>query len=408
MLRILLVNLCLLAPLSAQTVYTYVGNLESRGALIAWGTTKGPNTIGRSSVPLGKAEVTIGDQKISAAQNWAVISGLEPDRDYRYEVAVDQKKVGDGKFHTWPEHATSLCFFVLGDYGNGTDAQLQVARAMQAEFKKRAAGAMPVRFVITTGDNIYADINVGFRAVHSGDNDADWEDKFFKPYAGLIREIPFFPSPGNHDGSDTENRGDLTAYLDNFFYPQNRPARWYSFQYADLAQFFSLDSTSNSETGRSNRVYEEGGEEFNWLRTTLGKSTTPWKVPYWHHPVFNAGPFHHSSFKDLQQFLPVFQQGGVRAVFSGHEHNFQFSELSDETRNMRFVISGAGGELRHGDVRRKMAKEHIEGWSPELHFLVVEIEGKQMRITPMGVAAPLGVLRSDGSTAKMPLVVTLP
>ncbi len=393
---------------SAQAVHTYVGGLEARNALIAWGTTQGPNTIGRSSASIGKAVVTVGDQKISSSQNWVAVSSLEPDHEYHYEVAVDDKKIGEGKFRTWPEHSTSLCFFVLGDYGTGTDAQTKVAAAMDREYQKHSKTECPVRFVITTGDNIYADLNVGFRAVHSGDVDNDWEDKFFKPYQGLIREIPFYPSPGNHDGNDTENKADLTAYLDNFFYPGNRPARWYTFQYADLAQFFSLDSTENSETGRSKPVYLASGEEFSWLKKNIAQGKTPWRIPYYHHPLFNAGPFHGSSMKDLSHFLPVFQQAGVRVVFNGHEHNFQFSEQNDSTSSIRFVVSGAGGELRHGDVSRKMKKAHIEGWSPELHFLSVQIEGKEMRIMPMGVQAPLNPTTGGGGSAKMPLLVTLP
>ena len=374
---------------AAGSVYTYVGNLESRSVLIAWGTTAGTNTIGRSSTVMGKAVLTVGDQKIASNQNWATAGNLDPDKDYQYEVAVEGRKIGEGKFHTWPEQATSLCFFVLGDYGNGTEAQFQVSRAMEREFKRRASTNFPVRFVITTGDNIYADVNVGFRAVHSGDSDTDWEDKFFRPYQNLIREIPFLPSPGNHDGNGSETRADLSVYLDNFYYPQNKPARWYTFQYANLAQFFSLDSTTNTEAGSPHPVFLEDGEQFKWFRNEIEKSKTPWRIPYWHHPIFNAGPFHHSAYKELKHFLPVFKNAGVKTVFSGHEHNFQFSEQTDNTWGMRFIVSGAGGELRHGDVRSKMEKARIEGWAAELHFTVVEIEGTEMRITPVGVNAPV-------------------
>ncbi len=406
--RFLLLPLSLAAPaLAADSVYTYVGNLDSRSALLAWGTTRGPNTIGRSSTPMGEAIVTVAGRKIPSHQNWAEIADLDPDRDYPYEVAVGGKKIGEGKFHTWPEEATSLCFFVIGDYGNGTEAQFQVARAMEREYKKRAGTASPVRFVITTGDNIYADINVGFRAVHSGDSDSDWEDKFFKPYQPLLREIPFFPTLGNHDGNSSENRADLTAYLDNFYFPKNRPARWYDFRYANLAHFYALDSTTNTESGSTRPIFDENGEQFSWFRKTVAQAKTPWRIPFWHHPVFNAGPFHHSAYKDLKHFLPVFKEAGVKTVFSGHEHNFQFSEQTDETFGVRFVISGAGGELRHGDVRGKMAKAKIEGWAAELHFTVVEIEGSQMRITPMGVNAPISPIAPDGSPTKMPLAVRL-
>ena len=396
------------AVLQAQAVHTYVGGIEPHQALIAWGTTSGQNTIGKSSAPMGKATLTVGDQQIPATENWAIAKGLDADHEYHYEIAIDSKKIGEGKFRTWPEHATSLCFFVLGDYGTGTDAQMQVAAAMDREYKKHAATGCPIRFVITTGDNIYADLNVGFRAIHSGDSDTDWEDKFFKPYENLVREIPFFPSPGNHDGSDTENRGDLSAYLDNFFYPGNRPARWYTFQFADLAQFFSIDSTANAEAGRSKPVYLESGEQFSWLTKTMKQANVPWRIPYYHHPIFNAGPFHGASYKDLKHFLPLFQQSGVKVVFNGHEHNFQYSERSDNTFGIRFVISGAGGELRHGDVRGKMIKNRIEGWAPELHFLSVDIEGKEMRITPLGVKAPLVPTTNEGGEGKMPLLVTVP
>ncbi|MDQ6679263.1 MAG: metallophosphoesterase [Acidobacteriota bacterium] len=406
--KLLIFLLLIVFPAFAEAVYTYVGNLDATSVLIAWGSTKGPNTIGRSSGPLGKAVLTVGDRKIDSSRNWAVADGLEPDHDYHYEVAVDGKKIGEGRVHTWPQHATALCFFVLGDYGTGTEAQFQISRAMEREYKKRAASKDPVRFVITTGDNIYADLNLGFKALHSGNDDADWDTKFFKPYQSILREVPFYPSPGNHDGNGTENRGDLNAYLDNFYYPGNTPARWYKFQFADLAEFFSFDSTTNTEFGRPRPVYTEDGEEFAWTRKTIAASKVPWKIPYWHHPVFNAGPFHPSSYKQLQHFLPVFQQAGVKVVFSGHEHNFQFSEQNQNTSGIRFVISGAGGELRHGDVRHKMQAARIEGWSPELHFLIVEIDGKEMRITPMGVAAPLNPVDQYGSPLKMPLLVRLP
>ena len=40
--------------------HTYIGQITSDSVLISWGTTAGRgNTIGRDSVPLGKAQVTL-------------------------------------------------------------------------------------------------------------------------------------------------------------------------------------------------------------------------------------------------------------------------------------------------------------------------------------------------------------
>jgi len=70
------------------------------------------------------------------------------------------------------------------------------------------------------------------------------------------------------------------------------------------------------------------------------------------------------------------------------------------------VLSGAGGELRTGDVRGSMDQAQIEGWAAGLHFLSVEIEGREMRITPIFPSAT-DVVAADGHKIDMPLRVTL-
>jgi hypothetical protein len=392
------------AAAHAARFHAYVGLVESRSVLLAWGTTAGVNTIGRDSVSMGEAEIHIGGQLLKSSKNWIQVTGLEPDHSYPYSIGAGAEKAS-GTVRTDPEHATHLRFFVIGDYGTGQAPQREVAAAMQREYARLAASNDAPRFVITTGDNIYADLNFGLKALNSGDSDADWESKFFEPYGTLLSAIPFRPSPGNHDGNGSENRGDLPAYLDNFFFPQSQPARWYTFQFADLAQFFSLDSTTNTLAGRPEPVFLASGPQFAWFRQAITVSRAPWKIPYFHHPPFNAGPYHGASLKDLRPFCEAFAMNGVKVVFNGHEHNFQFSERDDATAGIEYVISGAGGELRPGDVRGKMRKAHIAGWAAEHHFLSVEIEGDEMRITPIAAKGTLEPLDSTGRKIAMPLVV---
>jgi hypothetical protein len=403
-LRIVLVFFLAAVSAPAGKFYSYIGQIESRSVLLAWGTTDGPNTIGRDSVSMGEATVTLGGQTLETTRNWVLVSNLEPDRIYSYTVSVKSQK-GAGTVRTFPEHSTHLRFFVIGDYGTGAAPQREIAAAMEREFARLQGIRDPPRFVITTGDNIYADLNLYVAAIHSGDNDANWESKFFEPYRALIREIPFYPSPGNHDGNGSENRADLPAYLDNFFFPRNRPARWYTFQFAGLAQFFSLDSTTNTLAGPPKPQFLASGEQFQWLKSALAASQAPWKIPYFHHPPFNAGPYHGASLKDLEAFCGLFATDGVAAVFSGHEHNFQFSERNAATSGIEYIVSGAGGELRPGDVRDKMRQAQIAGWAPEHHFLSVEIDGDEMRITPIGANGVLEPWDAEGKKVKMPLVV---
>ncbi len=102
----------------------------------------------------------------------------------------------------------------------------------------------------------------------------------------------------------------------------------------------------------------------------------------------------------------MFQQNGVKVVLNGHEHNFQFSEDDDATGHIRYVISGAGGELRPGNVMGNMAKAHIEGWAPQRHFCIVEIDGRTMRVTPLS-NDPMLVRDRNGRPIAMPIVIQL-
>ncbi len=367
----------------------------------------GENTIGRDSISMGHAVLRIAGRMLETDRNWIEVRDLAPDTKYQYAVNVNRRRIGGGVVRTYPEHASKLAFFAIGDFGSGSAKQYDIAKAMWREYSKRAASDNPVRFVITTGDNIYADISHGKVILHSGDQDNDWDRKFFEPYHDLLRQIPFYPSLGNHDGNGSENRADLAAYLDNFFFPGNRPARWYTFSYGGLADFFALDSTSNSTGAYPQPVYLRGGEESQWLNRALPASRAPWKIPYFHHPPFNAGPLHPASYNDLRPWTGLFERTGVKVVFSGHEHNFQFSEDSDATGRIRYVVSGAGGELRPGDIQNRMSAAHIEGWAAQRHFLVVEMEDRTMRITPVSYERVV-VRNASGGEIPMPLVVRLP
>ncbi len=370
---------------SAQTVYTYVGQITAASVILAWGNTTGKdsNTIGRDAASLGETRVRFGNQSLTTDKSWIEVSGLSPDTSYPYEVTIDGKQTGSGTVRTYPASATRLTFFAIGDYGTGDRGQEGIAEAMWKEFQRRSQGPDPPRFVITMGDNIYAGLNLGYVVRGSGDQDRDWESKFFSPYKELLRQIPFYPSLGNHDGNATESRGDLTVYLDNFFFPGNQPARWYRFGFGGLADFFALDSTENTTGGHTAPAFSPDGDQSKWLARVLSESRAPWKIPYFHHPPFNAGPGHGASYSMLRHWVELFQKDGVKVVFTGHEHNYQYSEDSDATGHIRYLVSGSGGELRTGNVTNNMARAHIEGFAPQRQFLVVEIDGRVMRVTPV-------------------------
>ena len=392
----------LAAVLSAQNFHTYIGNLNHNSVTIAWGTTSGAgNTIGRSSTPHGRGFVRINSRDYPTGDNWVKISGLSPDTDYDYVVYIDDRRVGAGVFRTWPETSQKLAFFVIGDYGNDSSGQHRVAAAMWREFLRRSQTDYPIRFVLTTGDNIYGwgwPIMLG-----TGDRDSHWRNRFFVPYEEVLRRVPFYPTLGNHDCKESESAGDLPVYLDNFFFPSGSPEQYYRFNYANFADFFALDSTTCSLT-ESAAQYLELGEQFKWLRAILPASKALWKIPYFHHPPFTAGPNHDPRLKELRHLVRLFQDTNVAVVFNGHEHNFQYTHKGGPSGDVVYIVTGAGGELRDRFSAQRFVAEGIAGIANVRHFTVVEVEGKTMRITPVG-EKPIQVTGPDSRPIPLPIVV---
>ena len=185
------------------------------------------------------------------------------------------------------------------------------------------------------------------------------------------------------------------------------PSRYYRFTYGGLADFFALDSTTNSESGPPRAAYSKDGDQYKWLQENLGQSRTPWKIPYFHHPPFNAGPRHPATADELSHFVESFKREGVKVVFTGHEHNFQFSKKSGETGGIRYVVSGAGGELRSRGCARVDGSCPDRGLGCWFTFPVGRgIQGREMRITPM-FALPTEVVTKDGQKVTLPLRVSL-
>ena len=398
--------------ISPQPYYAYVARIGANSAILAWGKThQDQNLIGIHSKPLGKSKVRIGGQTYSeSSKNWIEISGLRADQEYPYQILLENQGIGKGSFRTYPEESDKLAFFVIGDWGYGSWGQYQLAKAMYELYLEKSASDNPIRFVMTTGDNIYADKrsssrNITSSSPGSGDRDSHWEAKFFWPHREVLKHIPFYPCLGNHDGDESEKPEDLEVYLDNFFLP----ARYYSFRFARLAEFFSLDSTASS-TPDGKMIYSKNGEQHQWLKGALeeaGRAQIPWIIPYFHHPPYTAGPRTRPSSR-LSYLEELFERSGVKAVFNGHEHNFQFSEPTGSSR-IRYIVTGGGGKtFSDADLRSRpdfrgqnvqpaiMKRARIAYWMDQFHFLHVEIQGDEMTVQVRGVNGELSLRNQEG------------
>ena len=410
--------------------------------------------IGERSEPYGKAEVSVFDEagnRVATAscrdQNHVWLRGLEPNCRYRYEIHLDGKPWATGQRYDWMRdsydggrgrlvksereyqnffrtHPAStqhepLTFAVLGDYGVGirgsspsAQRQRRIAQALEKVVEQHAP-----RILLTTGDNIYLP-SEEFPNQGSGDEDDDWFFTYYQPYRYVINRIPVYPSVGNHDAGETERSDDREQLADNFFLRERfyhhpmearssvEPGLFYRFRFGADVEFVCLDISEAVELPE--RHFFESDTHLEFLEQCFQprRSDSPlWRLPFSHHPPYCAGPHHGNTDAMLHRLEPLFKRAGVRAVLSGHEHNFQYSEH----QGIHYFVTGAAGRLRE-EPPVHFDHAHTVAWSAQGHLLLVELSGSEMRVRPVGEVAngrlrDIELQRPRGGRLPTPIVV---
>jgi 3',5'-cyclic AMP phosphodiesterase CpdA len=261
-----------------------------------------------------------------------------------------------------PNRQGTYKFAVLGDFGTGSREQYELARQMSvlhARFK--------FEHVILVGDNIYG-----------SERPQDFKRKFEQPYRALLDAgVKFYASLGNHDAREQR-----------FYRPFNMDGRlYYSFNPQANVRFFALEST-----------YPEP-EQMKWFEDELKKSTSDWKIPFFHHPLYSSGERHGSDIRLRRRLEPMLLANDVTVVFTGHDH---FYERTKPQNGITYFVVGSGGKLREGNIDPGSGIT-ARGFDSDLSFLAAEIDGDQMffnAITRNGQVVDSGVIarrRSAGS-----------
>jgi tartrate-resistant acid phosphatase type 5 len=81
----------------------------------------------------------------------------------------------------------------------------------------------------------------------------------------------------------------------------------------------------------------------------------------------------------------LFDRAGVPLALAGCEHNFQVSVDHGRT----YVVSGAGGKVRE-DLPEGFIAARTVAWSGQSHLVLAEVDGAELRLTPMSGMLPDG------------------
>jgi hypothetical protein len=247
----------------------------------------------------------------------------------------------------------SVRFAAIGDTGSGTQKQQQVADMMV-----RYREAFPFEFVLMLGDNLYG-----------SETPADYQNKFSNVYQKLMdAKIKFYATLGNHDKTNER-------FYENF---NMNGKEYYRFSKGNVA-FYSLNSTYMDP------------KQLKWLEEELTKDTSQWKICFFHHPPYSSAR-KHGSDKPLREVLePIFLKYGVNLVLNGHDHVY---ERIKPQKGIYYFVSGAGGQLRPGDIKKGSALTE-KSFDEDMHFMLFEVVGDQVyfqTITRTGETVDEGML----------------
>lgn len=231
----------------------------------------------------------------------------------------------------------------FGDFGDGGEAQRQLAKAMLRFHRKSAFD-----FGITLGDNFYD------RGLPSP-NDGRWKTWWHDMYGPL--RLRFWATLGNHDWGDPDSPAAEILHTRQSE-SWRLPAPYYTYS-AGPVQFFALDTNEMSEA------------QLTWMDAALSSSRSRWRIVYGHHPIYSAGV--HRDNEALRARLLPLLRNRADVYLAGHDHDLQ--HLAPDG-GVHFFVSGCGGK----SLRPPTPKPNSLFATAVLAFTVIEADGNRLRI----------------------------
>jgi 3',5'-cyclic AMP phosphodiesterase CpdA len=252
------------------------------------------------------------------------------------------------------EFGDCFSFLYMGDVQDGYDVWGKMLEQVATENPE-------LKFALLGGD-----------LVDKGNSSEEWQ-QFFAAAWPVFKELPLMPAVGNHD--------DTTLFRKYFAVPLNGPEGYegtiYSFDYGNC-HITVLNSNSMGIPGTYD--YDKIA---HWLKQDLAASQQTWKLVVCHHPPYQV--VQNWRGEHLQtNWVPLFEQGGVDMVFSGHQHVYMRTKplregkIQPDGQGIVYVIGNAGTKYYGpGPDYDYIAKQLA--WVS--NYQVIEIDGDTLTMT---------------------------
>jgi acid phosphatase type 7 len=297
-------------------------------------------------------------------QHTARLERLTPHTRYVYRVVLGDGTVLAQEGMDFLTHGRGpFNFLVLGDSGEPSPAQYLLAQQLSQE---RPA------MVVHTGDIAYYEGSF-----------QEFRINYFERYP-LMRSVPFFPAPGNHDYLTPDAAPYRALHsLPVGGVPESDRGKYYSFDWSNV-HFVSLDSNVSLDRAATG----EGGM-LKWLEEDLRSTSKFWRIVFFHHSPYGTGPTQTNLQSALVRDLvvPILERYGVQVVFSGHEHSYQRTlpirnaVPSGDGKGVTYFTTGGGG----GGLYPVYPSALIAAAASEYHYLRVHVGGGRLKVSAVAL-----------------------
>ncbi|OGF48121.1 MAG: hypothetical protein A2231_09145 [Candidatus Firestonebacteria bacterium RIFOXYA2_FULL_40_8] len=297
--------------------YLQFNQKPSKGTIvICWETRDQTEGIVEYSVKGNEKEKEKTSDGKKDTRHEVSIAGLKPGTTYTYRISGGVSE--DGSFSIPAPDKEKFRFVAIGDpreYDKTTEKLVKLIIEEKPDF------------VIGTGDY-----------VSTGQSKIAWQD-CFTMFHDLFKNVPFFPSLGDHDLSD-EGRG-AEDYCNYFVLPGDELD--YTFNWGK-SHFIAIDITWDS-------ICKPSTKQYQWLEKDLEISkNSDFVFMYYHLPAYTAGAHRQiDTLKRAQRLFPLYTRLGGDFSFAGHDHNYQHWQAEEITH---IVTGGLTQEILY-DINEK-------------------------------------------------------
>ena len=292
---------------------------------------------------------------------WHVrLTGLTQGREYRYKIGGFE-----GSFQV-PQESKVTKFLYLGD--------VQFQESMEeyeewGEMVKEVYQAHPdLDFAVIGGD-----------LVNSPGELAQWEA--FLDACDVFAKLPLVTVAGNHEGVHSNYTYQKLFALPDDAEEDQSGEEFYSLDFGNV-RMLMMDSSFLTEERRQSMGKDAWAKEEQrveaWIRSRTGSCQKPWLAAVIHHPVYGMHDEDTVSPQIRRLWAPLLETGGVRIVFSGHQHLYQ------RTRPIHGVVylMGNSGQRESRFFHGNNLPEYTQQiYDRGANYQIVEVGARRLKMT---------------------------